>query len=159
MRMNKFLAHTWVVLCCCITANSHAMPDNHFGQTIQIHTRFHTFLGNPSWLIVIRDIDHNQNIPYVFDITRGDNYWLLFTYGRNYLITASRLQISNYQSRYNSYSKHEINNFCQLESGGRIIRGESMHITISGDLTPYSDTVQCSVSQFPGSDLAIVHSD
>jgi hypothetical protein len=121
-----------------------AMP----GQIIKIHTRLHTFLGSPSWLIVIRDVDHNQNIPYLFDIKRGENTWLLFTYGNNYLISISNMKISTYRSRYNTFGKYEISNFCQLQSGGRIVRGESMDITITGDLTSNQDTVKCTILRF-----------
>lgn len=156
MQIRKVIAYTWIVCSLCLTAtNSQAMPDNNFGQTIQIQTRLHSFLGKPSWLIVIRDVDHNQNIPYVFDITRGNNFWLLFTYSRNYLISASNMQMSTYRSRYNTFGKYQIDNFCQIESGGRIAHGESMIITITGDLTPYSDTIQCHVSRFADANFGV----
>lgn len=124
------------------------MPDNNFGQVLQVHTRFNRIIGKPSWLIVIRDVDHNQTIPYLFDIDTENNYWVIFTYSRDYLITASTLQINNYRSRYNIFGKYEINDFCGLESHGRIVRGESMYIHIDGDLTPNADTVSCHVSRF-----------
>src|SRR3990167_1995148 len=85
--------------------SSYGQTDD-FGQFIQINTRFSSFVGKPIWLIVIRDVDHNQNIPYLFDIKRGENTWVIFTYSRNYLIVASRLQIETYQSRYNQYKNY-----------------------------------------------------
>lgn len=124
-----------------------------FGQTIQIHTRIHSFTGRPSWLLIVRDVDHEQNIPYIFDFRSGSNYWVALTYGRNYLITVSELQFSPYRKnpyKTNPYTSAKINNFCQLESGGRIRRGESLYITIDGDLTPYSNTYRCHVSSYRG---------
>lgn len=134
---------------------SHAQPDNGLGQTIQIYTRFHSFVGKPIWTLVIRDIDHNQNIPYLYDITKGDNFWLAFTYGRNYLITASNLQIETYEGKYNIYKNYRIKNFCNLESNGRIIHGESLYITIEGNLSPRRHTYTCHISQFATSNFAI----
>ncbi|EKD70980.1 MAG: hypothetical protein ACD_46C00308G0004 [uncultured bacterium] len=125
--------------------------DDNLGQTIQIYTRFKSFVGKPSWLLIIRDIDHNQNIPYLYDIKRGDNFWLAFTFGRNYLILASKLVFNPYKSK--------INNFCHLESNGRIIRGESLFITISGDLSPNTNTFNCHVLKYRDSQFTIVNHD
>lgn len=142
---------------CFIAPLSEAQADdNGVGQTIQIYTHFDSFLEKPSWLLVIRDIDHNENIPYVFDITKKNNFWVVFTRGRNYLITASNLQINTYKSKFNQFKKYEMKNFCQLESNGRIMKGESMFITISGDLKPYSDTLSCHASSYPDSNFTIV---
>ncbi|WP_147277466.1 hypothetical protein [Aquicella lusitana] len=137
-----------------MTAASYAEPDDGVGQTIQIYTRFHTFVGRPSWLLVIRDVDHNQNIPYLFDIERGTNFWLAFTRGRNYLITISNLQFAPYKGMP-YYNTRKINNFCHLESNGRIIRGESLYITIKGNLTPNTNTFTCYVSRYADSNFTI----
>jgi hypothetical protein len=118
------------------------------GQIIQINTRFHSFLGKPSWLLVIRDLDHGENIPYLYDIERGENTWFALTYGKNYLIIASTLQISTYGSRLNRFKKYTIHDFCHLESQGRIIRGQSLYLTIDGDLTQHEDTVNCEISRY-----------
>lgn len=126
-------------------------------QTLQIYTRFSSFVGKPSWLLIIRDVDHNQNVPYVFDITQGNHFWIAFTYGRNYLISVSTLQIETYKSRLNKYKQYRINNFCQLESQGRIIKGKSIYITISGDLSPDPSTYTCYVSQYDDGDFTIVN--
>ncbi|OGT36598.1 MAG: hypothetical protein A3F12_08065 [Gammaproteobacteria bacterium RIFCSPHIGHO2_12_FULL_38_14] len=132
--------------------------DQPLGQTIQIYTQFRYFTGKPSWLLVIRDLDHNENIPYLFDIYQGTNFWVAFTYSRNYLITISNLQFSPYGRPYSQlrpYKTRRINNFCNLESRGRIIRGKSIYITIKGDLTPYQ-TFKCYVSKYPDSNFTIV---
>lgn len=157
MLIRKFIARIWILLLtAAIVPSSYAEIGNDgLGQTIQIYTRFHSFVGKPSWLIIIRDLDNDQNMPYVFDITRGDNVWLLFTHARNYLISVSSLQISTYQSRYNDYGSYKINDFCHLESHGRIIHGESLYITIDGDLSPNTDTVRCHVSRFADSHFSV----
>jgi hypothetical protein len=115
--------------------------------SVQIETHFRSFEGRPSWLLMIRDVDHNENIPYLFDITKGNNIWMAAPYGRNYLIAASTLQFSPYKS--NPYRSKLLNNFCHLESNGRIIRGESMIIRIEGNLTPNPKTYKCVITTYP----------
>lgn len=160
MQNNLFIVKIGMLLLLCFTDLSYAqIGDNNLGQVIQINTRFHSFVGQPSWTLIIRDIDHNQNMPYLFDITRGDNHWVVFTYGRNYLITVSRLQMATYQSRCNTYKQYRMNDFCQLESHGRIVRGESMYITIEGDLSPYTNTFSCQISTYPDANFFIYKRD
>jgi hypothetical protein len=137
-----------VIVLMCLTTNSFAQMDNPLGQTIEINTRFHSYVGKPIWSLVIRDLDHNQNMPYIFRITKGSNHWVIFTYARNYLITASNMQLETYQSRYNKYKNIRLKNFCQLESHGRISRGESMVINIDGDLSPYTNSFNCNISTY-----------
>lgn len=146
------------LLSCLFSMSAYAQTDDGLGQTIQIYTRFHSFVGKPSWLLIVRDLDHGDNIPYLFDITKGNNYWVAFTFSRNYLISASHLQISSYQPRFNEYRNFRINNFCDLESEGRIIRGKSIYITIDGDLSPYSDTYTCNVSEYADTNFTIANS-
>lgn len=134
-----------------------SQPQDGIGQTIQINTRLHSFVGRPSWLLMIRDIDHNENIPYVYDITRGNNFWLAFTYGRNYLITASTLQFAPYRS--NPYRTKVINNFCNLESHGRVARGESLQVTLTGDLSPDANSYTCNVIRFKENNFSASPSD
>ncbi|OGT36820.1 MAG: hypothetical protein A3F11_08530 [Gammaproteobacteria bacterium RIFCSPHIGHO2_12_FULL_37_14] len=133
---------------------SFAEDNEGLGQTIQIYTRLHTFVGKPSWLLIIRDVDTNQNIPYLFDLKRGTNFWVAFTYSRNYLITVSELQFSPY--RRDPYTVKKIKNFCQLESWGHIVRGKSYYVTISGNLTPNADTYTCHVSKYTDANFTIV---
>lgn len=119
------------------------------GQIIRIHTRLHSFVGKPAWLIIIRDLDNNQTLPYLYDFTRGENVWFAFTFGRNYLILSSSLQITMYRSRYNKYKTFKIANFCNLESNGHIIRGQSIRINLSGDLSPTNhDGYTCEVTHY-----------
>lgn len=147
MAVAEFMKQLRIWLCLCLLMTSAFAQDHGVGQTIQLYTRISSFVGQPTWLLMIRDVDHNQNIPYVFNITSGNNFWVAMTYGRNYLITASTLQFSPY--RYYPGNTKRINNFCQLESNGRIVRGESMHVTVTGDLSPYNQQYDCSVSRFP----------
>lgn len=133
---------------------SHAQEDG-IGQTIQIYTRLTSFTGRPSWLLVIRDIDHNQNIPYLYDFYKGDNFWMALTYGHNYLVVASTLQFAPY--RADPYRTRTIHNFCGLESQGRIIRGQSLYITISGKLTPDTNTFDCNVLRYADSNFTVVN--
>jgi hypothetical protein len=130
---------------------SFANPDS-LGQTIQIYTQLRAFVGKPTWLLVIRDVDHGQNIPYVYDFKRGDNFWMALTYGRNYLIVASTLV-------FNPYEKLKTNNFCNLESNGRIIRGDSLYITINGYLSPNTNTYTCNVSRYTDTNFNIAPSN
>lgn len=137
-----------------------AQPTDGLGQTVQITTQLDSFVGRPSWLIVIRDIDHDQNIPYVYDFDTENNYWVAFTFSRNYVITTSELQFSPYRSYPNRfysyyYSERKISNFCHLESGGRIMRGESVYITLRGKLTPNADTYTCHVASYHDSNFSI----
>lgn len=114
-------------------------PSDGFGETIQIHTNLRTFVGKPSWLLIIRDLDHNQNIPYLYDFTRGSNYWVALTYGVNYEITVSEMTFNPYDRK--------IKNFCNLRSMGAIQRGTGMDIRISGDLSPNTNTYTCTVTK------------
>lgn len=151
MFIKKMIFHLCLVFFLgLISSHAFALVSNDYflGQTIQINTLFHSFLGNPSWLIVIRDVNHGQNIPYLFDIRKGENTWLLFTQSKNYLIIASTLQINTYGTRHNRFKKYTLHNFCQLESHGKIMRGKSLYLTITGDLTPDADSVNCRVSSY-----------
>lgn len=158
--MKSFILKINILCFLCLISYGYAQQNNNgLGQVLQITTRLHYFVGRPSWTLIIRDLDHNQNMPYLFDISRGDNHWVVFTYGTNYLITASRLQIETYQSKYNTYKQYRLNNFCHLESNGRIRKGESMYITIEGGLSPYNNSFSCHVSSYPDRNFFIVKSD
>jgi hypothetical protein len=156
--MKKWIVYIGLLFSLCFIVPGFAEERGHdgLGQTIQIYTRFRSFVGKPSWLLIIRDLDNDQNVPHLFDISRGDNFWLVFTYGRNYLITVSNLKINTYKSKYNDFGKYTINDFCHLESHGRIVRGESMYITIDGDLTPDPSSITCHVSKFPDTNFSVV---
>lgn len=126
-------------------------PQGDFGQVIEINTRLHTFLGKPTWLLIIRDVDHGQNIPYMYDFRKGTNAWLALTYSNNYLIIKSELV-------FNPYDK-KVKNFCGLESMGRIQRFTSMRINITGDLDPNTSRFNCNVLKYkdPNFSIALEH--
>ena len=153
--LKKLIVLTGIVM--GATMPLHAAPADSmaYGQTIQITTQLHSFVGRPTWLLEIRDVDNNQTIPYLFDITRGGNFWIALTYGRNYLVTASRLKMSAYQSRYNMYNVHEVNDFCHLESNGRINKGESLFVTLQGDLSPNPDMYTCHVMKYGNTEFTV----
>ncbi len=128
------------LLCLTISLSSWAIPsyaDNGLGQTLQINTRFHSVVGTPVWLLVIRDADTGVVVPYMFDIKNNDNFWIAFSYNRNYIITASNLKFGPFAI---------IPNFCHLES--KVISGKSMIITLTGDLTPSRNTTKCNVLKY-----------
>lgn len=128
-----------------------AQPQDGFGQTIEINTRLHSYLGKPTWLLIIRDVDHGQNIPYMYDFRKGTNFWLALTYSDNYLITVSELVFNPYQKK--------VKNFCNLESMGRIQRGTSLRIFIDGDLSPHTDTYHCNVLKYIDPNFTIAIQD
>lgn len=130
------------------------------GQTIQINTRFRSFVGRPAWTLIVRDLENGQNIPYLYDITKGGNFWIALTYGREYVITVSKMQFSPYRYNpdciYEPFCSREINNFCHLESNGHIMRGQSIIIWIDGDLTPYTNTYRCHIRRYPDDHFVVV---
>lgn len=107
------------------------------GQTLQINTRFSSIIGAPTWLLIIRDMDSGQVMPYLFDITETENFWVIFTIGRSYEVTVSNLKFGPYAI---------INNFCHLEDG--IISGKSMWIRLSGELSPNRRKIICHVMKY-----------
>ncbi len=114
-----------------------AQADNTMGQALQINTHFRTLYGTPTWLLIVRDVDTGLVSPYQFDIRKEDNYWVAFTYGHSYKVTASSLTFGNFA---------KINNFCNLENG--IISGQSMVIRLTGVLAPVTPSYRCNVSKY-----------
>lgn len=154
MLYKKIILCIWLVIIGLFTMSSTHADENPLGQTIQIKTRFHSFVGKPSWLLVIRDVDNGIVYPYLYDITRGEDFFLAYTYSRNYLITVSRLQFSPY--RTDPYRSKKIENFCNLQSNGRIVRGQSIIINISGNLTPNTNTFTCHVLKYADTNFTVV---
>lgn len=155
--MRMLLWKACILLLSLLAISTYALPfaspseqlnPEDIGQTIQIQTQLHSFVGKPTWLLMIRDVDHNQNVPYLFDFRKADNFWLAFTQGRHYLVSASTLYIETYKPRENRFRKFRINNFCHLESNGRINRAISMAITLTGDLSANTNTFQCQVNKY-----------
>jgi len=110
---------------------------NPLGQTIQIHTALSSIVGRPSWLIIIRDINNGQVLPYLFDITDRDNVRVFFTFGQAYQITASHLQFNDHTL---------LSNFCGLN--GSLFINHSLFITIKGKLTPNPNTFHCNILSY-----------
>lgn len=109
-----------------------------FGQTIQIYTQLKSFIGNPAWLLIVRDVDHGVVYPYLYDFERGDHFWIALSHSHHYRITVSELQFNPYREK--------LTNFCGLENG--ILDGESMTIRLYGDLTFNKRTVKCHVTKY-----------
>lgn len=128
---NSFL---WFITILFFTA---AHAETPLGQTLQIYTRFQSIIGKPSWLLIVRDVDTGQVSPYLFDLKHNDNFWVAFTYGHSYRVTASTLKFGAYAV---------INNFCRLENG--ILSGKSMMITLSGKLSPDPASSTCHVMKY-----------
>jgi len=122
----------------CFMLPASALAENPFGQTFQINTRLNSFYGKPTWVLIIRDEDTGQILPYEFDFLAEENFWVGFTFSHSYRITSSRLQFGPPNCK--------IDNFCHLEDG--IIKGESFIITLTGDLTPNRFTNSCHVLRY-----------
>ena len=65
-------------------------------ETLQIYTHFQTFVGKPTWLLIIRDVETGLVSPYIFDIRNNDNFWLAFTFGHHYKVTTSKLTFGHF---------------------------------------------------------------
>lgn len=145
-----------IILLCLFSLNLQAQPaDDVFGNTVTINTVLDSYVGKPSLLIILRDIDNGMNLPYLFDIRGRNNNWVAFTYGRNYTIVAAQLQIVKFKPKFNTSRKFVTNNFCNLQSNGRILRGESIILTVTGRLTPNAYTYNCNISTFGGNQFYI----
>jgi hypothetical protein len=134
-----------IILGCII--NKAQADDDTLGQVLQINTHFRTLYGTPSWLLIVRDVETGLVSPYQFDIHQEDNYWIAFTYGHTYKITASSLTFGPYA---------KIKNFCKLESG--ILTGQSMTITLTGVLSPVTSSYRCRVSKYKNMQFTITNS-
>lgn len=114
------------------------------GQTIQIYTHFKMIetgmpqLFNPSWVLILRDPDTNQVLPYEYDIKHKDNFFMALNFGHRYQITSSTLSFGDFAV---------IHNFCGLEDG--VISGRSLFIKLSGVLSPEPNATKCHVKSYP----------
>src|SRR5579862_8512330 len=98
MLNKKLIINVLVLFFLSINAGLAQSEDNVL-QLINIETHLHSFVGKPSWLLMIRDLDHNENVPYLFEIRRGENFWVAPIASQHYLILASTLKIHTYRSR------------------------------------------------------------
>jgi hypothetical protein len=153
--LKKLLTILLILSASLMAGQSIAVNQDDIGQTIQINTRFSAFTGRPSWLLIIRDLDHNENIPYVFDVKRGENTWVVYTRSKHYLVLVSTMQFAPYLR--DPYRIKKINDFCHLESHGRIQRGTSMYITLSGILSPYAADYDCQVQKYADPSFTVVN--
>ena len=116
--------------------SSHAQ-NNFLGQTVQINTYLNTIIGKPSWLLIVRDVETGQVIPYQFHFKNTENAWIAPTFARAFRVTVSTLQFG---------SSTFITNFCGLEDG--ILSRESLFVSLTGTLSPDPRSVQCHVRKY-----------
>lgn len=138
----------WFVLLLGISLScwfSWAIAQTPLGQTLQINTRFRSIIGKPTWLLIIRDIDTGVVVPYLFDIRNNQDFWVAFTFARDYQVTVSELKFGPFAV---------IHNLCHLENS--ILSGKSMILTLTGDLTPSRQTARCHVLKYNDNAFPIV---
>lgn len=142
----KTVCQCGILLLSAFLAILPAHADNPFGQFISINTHFGCVSGSPRWLLILRDIDTGQVIPYVYDIHSENNAWVAFTYGRTYQITVSTLTFGPLAV---------LHNFCGLENLS--FRDTSLHIRLTGALTPDRFGFQCRRNLFKNMPFTIVN--
>lgn len=125
------------LLSCFLFCLGAVNAQQNIAQTLSIYTHFKTIVDKPTWLIILRDIQSGEVLPYLFDIRQNENFWLAFSKEHAYRVTASVLKFGAYAS---------INNFCGIENG--ILHGKSMYITVTGVISPDSKTSKCHVIKF-----------
>jgi hypothetical protein len=123
--------------------------DNPLGQTFQINTHLSCIVGKPSWLIIVRDEETGQVLPFLYDINTEDNFWLGFTFSHAYRVITSELDFGPPNAK--------IHNFCHLQDG--ILDHESFTATLSGPLTPNRYTSTCHVTRYKQYSFPIVNQD
>lgn len=142
MRIRNFFALFWLFV---LSINA-AFAQNPFGQTLQISTHFRHVVGHPTWLLIVRDVETGVVSPYLFDIHDNDNFWIAFTFGHSYRVTASTLKFGPFAI---------IHNFCHIEDG--ILSRQSMIINVSGSLTPLRGTSKCETMKYNEIEFPIYH--
>jgi hypothetical protein len=107
------------------------------GDSIQIYTEFKSIIGKPSWLLILRDMDSGQVLPYVYDIRNNYNFFIALAMSHHYRVITSTMTFGPYAV---------IHNFCHMEDG--IISWHSMFITLRGSLTPNRNTAHCDIRRY-----------
>lgn len=148
MAIKKLCRLYFLSLLSLVFALNQAYANSLLQQTLQIHTQFKSILGKPTWLLILRDMESGQILPYQYDIKQNDNFWLAFSSEKSYRITVSRLKFGNFAA---------INNFCGLENG--VLFGKSMYITLTGTLTPDPASSKCHVMKYNDVPFTIVNND
>ncbi len=117
------------------------------GQTLQIHTHFHSIIGKPTWLLILRDPESQRVLPYLFEPRENDNFWVAFSTAHAYIVTVSKMKWGPFAV---------INNFCGLENG--VITNKSFFITLTGNLSPNVNSFHCGVLKYNDTPFTIVGS-
>jgi len=154
--LKDLAARLGIFLLCLSTQLVYAQNNPQFNpraHSIQISADIHSVTSKSILTLIIRDIDRNINIPYVFDFTIGHQYWVVPIPSGNYFVKAAQLQIAKYQPSCNSYKNIRLDNFCNIESHGRILKGKSMQVFIEGDLTPNTSRLKCHANTFSDGNL------
>jgi hypothetical protein len=138
--MRKLLILSWLFFL------SLPIQAEEIGQTLQINTRLSSVTGHPTWLLIIRDVNTGIVRPYIYDIIDNDNFWIAFSGGHSYRITASTLKFGPFAI---------IQNFCGLQNG--ILDRKSMILTLTGRLTPYRGSSKCTVIKYRGNSFPNVN--
>ena len=128
----KFFRFLTFTLACFFFQIDAAQAKPFDSQVVQIDLRLQTFVGHPSWLLILKDNDSQQVYPYIYDVQSEYHTWLAFSYTHNFQIIASELSFGPFA---------KIHNFCHLEN--LKFHGESLNIVLNGSLTPVPDTSHC----------------
>lgn len=124
---------------------THAQSITPFGQAIEIRTNLTTVAGNPSWILILRDIKNGGVFPYIFDFQKEENFWVAFSYSQLFRVTVSRLQFDDDSS---------ISNFCNIENS--TLSHESMTVVVKGVMSPTFSSPPCLVKTFKAVSFPIV---
>jgi hypothetical protein len=144
MAIKKWCQLGFLSISLIFTTYAYALPIVLPGETLQINTHLRSITGKPTWVLVLRDIESQKVLPYMFDIKNNDNYWIAFSLSHTYQVVSSNLRFD---------AHNEINNFCGLEDTH--INGVSMLINLTGRLTPDAGTSHCNTIKFKSYPLPI----
>lgn len=144
----KKLSHIWFFSFFFLIATTHALADA-FGPPIrhvlEIKTKLSDIVGQPTWLIIIRDMDTGRLNTFIYDFRLPDNQWIAYSKGRKFRIINSSLKFGPGVTIYN---------FCNIEDG--ILDQTSMYITLTGAITPDPYTTRCKVLKYNDIGFTIV---
>jgi hypothetical protein len=148
MAIKKICQAGWLCLGLFAIATA-AAQNNPFGQSFQINTYLKSYVGQPTWVIIVRDEDNGQVLPYQFYFSELNNFWIGFTFAHSYRVIVSDLQFGPPNAI--------IHNFCHLQDG--ILDRQSISVTLQGDLTPNRHTSQCHVMRYKNYSFPIANSN
>lgn len=104
---------------------------------IQIESQLTAIQDNPTWLILLSNVDDGSIIPWMHEFSSSKSYWLVFPEGRDYRIVASELRFAH---------NTVFSNFCNLQDG--ILSNQSMQVFLRGKLNPAGDALDCRVTSW-----------